>query len=371
MEAKCMNLESCSYLGEIKKEIDGYQKCVEKSLMDLNNLNIKYEKTVREMGSIFDLFQHINLITDYNNLFTIINDMLIGVMGVTGSTIFSQQDNQLVVEASSISRKELKNIEPVKQKLKTSGCLEGKLVIYSAEELNEEVCKLRNIRSAAAVPLMKHDECMGVIFLEHTVKDYFQENNEQFLSTLAVAVRLAIENARLYSSLESMTLKDEVAGLFNKKYFDKELQNCIHVYNRYGIQFIVAVTDIDHFMKINDVYGREAGDGVIKNIGKLLASEVRKGDIVCRVSGDQFGIIFRNTNDIAAIYDRVNNIRGKIASSPICPKDLKLSVSCSFGIASSELYEEDSACPKILALAEAALDKAKEQGRNRVILYEK
>ncbi|MDF2533792.1 MAG: diguanylate cyclase with sensor, partial [Clostridia bacterium] len=249
MEAKCLELDrsKCEYLNNLKNDVDSYQKCVESTLLDLSNLNMKYEKSVREISSIFELFQHINLITDYNNLYAIINDMLIGVLGVTGSTIFSVEDGALLVEASSISRKDLKNVKTVQNKLIAYGCLEGKLTVFDALEINEEICKVRGIKSAAAIPLMKKDQCLGVIFLEHILENYFKEENKQFLNTLSVVVRLAIENAQLYSSLENMTLRDGMTGLYNSIYFEKEIRNCIDVYDKYGIPFTVAIIDIDNF----------------------------------------------------------------------------------------------------------------------------
>jgi diguanylate cyclase (GGDEF)-like protein len=371
MEAKCLSVDCCEELNKVKNEVDSYQKCVETSLMDLNNLNIKYEKMVREISSIFDLFQHINLITDYNNLYAIINDMLIGVLGVTSSTIFSVENSKLMVEASNISRKDLKNIEPIKEKLIAAGCIEGKLVVFNLSDISEELCKTRVIKSAVSIPLMKKDKCIGVIFLEHTLDGYFKEENKQFLNTLSVAVRLAIENAQLYSSLENMTYRDGMTGLYNNIYFSKEIQNCVEVYNKYGIPFTVSVIDIDNFMKINEAYGSVCGDNTIKHIGRLLENEVRKGDIVFRCDGDKFAAIFRNTLDVAAIAERLDGIRSKIASLPIYNENLKLSVSCSFGIASSKDCEEGADCVTVVELAEEALGNAKAHGKNRVVVYGK
>jgi|GEM_PF-1931077 len=369
MEAKCLTIDCCEELNKVKSEVDSYQKCVENSLLELNNLNIKYEKAIREIGSIFDLFQHINLITDYNNLYAIINDMLIGVLGVSGSTIFSVEDDKLMVEASSISRQDLKKAEPVKEKLIEAGCLQGKLTIFDAPSIKEELCLARGIKSAAAIPLMKKDACMGVIFLEHTLKDYFKEDNKQFLNTLSVAVRLSIENAQLYSGLENMALRDGMTGLYNGAYFKKEIQNCLDVYNKYGIPFTVSMIDIDDLLKINETYGYTGGDAAIKQIAKLLENEIRKGDILCRCDCDKYAVIFRNTLDINAIRERLESIRSKIAALPVYHENHTIAVSCSFGIASSKDFEAGNKDMPVVELAEEALEAAKKNGKNRVIAY--
>ena len=371
MEEICVKVDSCEHLNKIKSEVDSYQKCVENSLLDLNNLNIKYEKALREISSIFDLFQHINLITDYNNLYAIINDMLIGVFGVTGSTIFSVDDNKLVLEASSISRRDLKNIEPVKKKLIAAGSLAGKLTIFKAADIVEEICQDRNIKSVAAIPLMKRNQCSGIIFLEHTLENYFREENKQFLDTLAIAVRLAIENAQLYSSLENMALRDGMTSLYNNTYFNKEVYNCMEVYSKYNIPFTVAMIDMDHLLNINEEHGHLAGDAAIRHMGRFLENEVRKGDIVCRVDGDKFAVIFRNTLDTQAIFDRLEELKNKVATLPIYHENHKLSLSCSVGIASSKSCNGDIDCSSFVGMAEEALNIAKEKGRNRVVVYTK
>lgn len=370
MEARCLETSKCEHLMNLKNEVDSYQKCVEKSLVDLNNLNIKYEKAVREIGSIFDLFQHINLITDYNNLYAIINDMLIGILGVSGSTIFSVEDNALLVEASSISRRDLKNVKPLQSKLIKSGCLDGKLTIFNYQDIDEELCRDRGIKSAVAIPLMKNDKCLIVIFLEHKVNNYFTEENKQLLNTLSLAVRLAVENAKLYSSLENMTLRDGMTGLYNCSYFEKEIANCIDVCDKYGIPFTVSIIDIDQFLMINRTYGHLCGDAVIKDIGRLLESEVRKGDIVCRIDGDKYGVVFRNTLDTASIKERLEKVRTKISQS-VYYEDASLQVSCSFGIASTNTCESGADYKNVEAFAEEALRIAKEQGRNKVVIYDK
>ncbi|MDF2591056.1 MAG: diguanylate cyclase protein [Clostridia bacterium] len=370
MEARCLDIDKCVYLNNLKSDVDSYQKCVEKSLVDLNNMNIKYEKAIREIGSVFDLFQHINLITDYNNLYAIINDMLIGVLGVTGSTIFSIEDNALLVEASNISRRDLKNVKPIQNKLIGSGCLEGKLTFFKSHEITEELCNARCIKSAVAIPIMNKDKCLMIIFLEHSLENYFEEENKQLLSTLSLAIRLAAENAKLYSNLENMTSRDGMTGLYNCNYFEKEIANCIDVCDKFGIPFTVAVIDIDHFLMINKTYGHLCGDKVIKDIGRLLESEVRKGDIVCRINGDKYGVIFRNTLDTSSIKDRLEKVRTKICQS-MSYDNASLQVSCSFGIASTNTCEAGGDYKDVAAFAEEALRMAKEQGRNKVVIYEK
>lgn len=371
MDEKKTAVGSCEDLDILRKELDSYQQCVENTLLDLNNLNIKYEKALREISSIFDLFQHINLITDYNNLYAIINDMLMGVLGLTGSTIFSVEEDSLPVEASSISRRELKHVDEIREKLTAAGCLQGTLAVFDREKITEKISIERGIQSAVAIPLMKGSQCLGIIYLEHSLEGYFKEESKQFLNTLAIAIRLAIENAQLYSSLEKTALRDGLTGLFNQMYFNKEISNCWEVLHKYNTPFTVALIDIDYIHGINEAYGFQAGDAAIMHVGKFLENEIRKGDILCRYSGDQFGIIFRNTLDIKAIWTRLEEMRQRLVYQPLKFENQALQLSCSFGVAGSSLYDQEPNQNMLLYWAEEALQTAKEKGRNRVEVYTK
>ena len=371
MEEKNTAPDRCNDLDMLRKEVDSYQQCVENTLLDLNNLNIKYEKALREISSIFDLFQHINLITDYNNLYAIINDMLMGVLGLTGSTIFSAEETALLVEASSISRRELKNIDAIREKLINAGCLKGTLAVFGSKDIVEEISVARGIKSSVAIPLMKGDQCLGIIYLEHGLEGYFKEESKQFLSTLAIAIRLAIENAQLYSSLEKTALRDGLTGVFNEMYFNKEISNCMEVLHKYNTPFTVALIDMDQVQSINEIHGYQAGDAAIKHVGSFLENEIRKGDILCRCGGDQFGVIFRSTPDTKAIKERLEEMRQKLMELPLSWNDQTLQLSCSFGIAGSNLCEQGSDDQTLIQFAMEALQSAKEKGRNRVEVYTK
>lgn len=371
MESKCTQAEACQPLMQFQAEIDSYQKCVESNLQELNRLNIKYEKTLREMSSIFDLFEHINLTTDFYNLHTVINDMLIGVLGATSSTIFSLEDGKLIVEASSISRKELKDIDAIKSRLKKGEVLKGDVVVYDVADLTEEISTQRGVQSAVCVPIMQKNTCTGLIYIEHKVVDYFKEVDKKYLLTLAIAVRLAIENAKLYSNLEDMALRDGLTGLYNRLYFNKEVNNCKDIHQKYGIPFILALADINSFRAINDSYGHNRGDYVIKHVGKLIENEVRKGDIVCRYEGDKFAVIFRNASDLMAIIDRLESIRKNISDFLFNYENESISVSCSFGVVSFADSKITEGNLSVVNLAEQALKSAKSKGRNTIVVYEK
>ncbi len=370
MDCACLEQQSCEKLKEIQKEIDSYQKCVEKSLQDISNLNIKYEKTVNELSSIINIFQYINLITDFKNLFPIINDMLIGILGVISSTIFSINGDELVVETSSIPRQQLINMDTLLKSFAENkgGIIEIKILDESM--LQDDFSRQRGIKSAVMLPLTNKNGLMGLIYLEHLAENYFMTDDVRYLNTLSIAIRLSVENAQLYSRLEETALRDGLTGLYNRMFFNKEIQNCMSNYSKLDLPFVLSILDIDHFKKVNDNYGHLCGDLVLKEVANLVKGQIRKEDIICRYGGEEFAIIFKNTGDINSVLHRVEELREKIKAAVFSYEDNSISVTCSFGLVSCSSCSKTASIEEVVKYADEALYEAKRSGRNKACMHQ-
>ena len=125
--------------------------------------------------------------------------------------------------------------------------------------------------------------------------------------------------------------------------------------------------DIDHFKKINDEYGHSAGDSVLKELGKLLLSEIRPGDIASRYGGEEFILVLYNT-DAKTAKERAETIRKSVSLMKVKYEgsDLK-DITVSIGIA---IYPQDGTSgTELIALSDKALYSAKNSGRNKVALF--
>lgn len=364
------NCDCCEKLKAVKDELDSYQKCVENSLQQISALNIKYEHTVNELSTIINIFEYINLVMDYKNLFSIINDMLIGVLGATSSTIFIYSDGAYKIEASSLSRQSLVNMENIGQKLLANykDCREP--FILKAEEITDDFSKTRDIRSVVCVPLNGKEKHMGIIYLEHYRDDYFTVEAKRYLNTLAIAIRLSLENAQLYAKLEEMALIDGLTGLYNRMFFNKEVNNCMEDYKKFGLPFVLTMLDIDHFKKVNDNYGHLCGDMVLKEMAELIRLGIRKDDIVCRYGGEEFAIIFRNTKDMGGIKQRLEELRKRMEENIAICDGHEIKVTCSFGVVACSLVEKSGTIDEVVKRADEALYEAKRSGRNRICIAE-
>ena len=139
---------------------------------------------------------------------------------------------------------------------------------------------------------------------------------------------------------------------------NKKIEEEISKYKRYKIPFSVLLIDVDFFKKINDTYGHDKGDFVIKRISNLLKQNIRDSDICARWGGEEFLILVPNNNLDGALI-LANNLKELIEKNNF---EIKKNVTISIGVST---FDENSSLEKLLKSADIALYKAKENGRNR------
>lgn len=176
---------------------------------------------------------------------------------------------------------------------------------------------------------------------------------------------LAAVHNRLIRShiLRTRMMRDSLTNLYNHTMIHHQLDREILIADRYRHELSLVLFDIDHFKKINDVYGHQAGDQILKSLSTFLQSNFRKNDIIGRYGGEEFLVILPNTTTKQALK-LVDRIRKLFAQIPHMIGDRKISVTISGGIASYPTVKNPT---KLVKAADDSLYKAKKQGRNRII----
>jgi diguanylate cyclase (GGDEF)-like protein/PAS domain S-box-containing protein len=176
-------------------------------------------------------------------------------------------------------------------------------------------------------------------------------------SLLVTARREAAESQR-------DALADELTGLPNRRFFNMMLAARIEDQDRYGTPFALLIADIDHFKRVNDAYGHQAGDAVLRTVGSTLKGAVRLGDFVARWGGEEFGVIAQHASltEAARLAER---LRVLVSSATAPVADGTTSVTISLGGAAAAAGEPAEA---LLGRADAALYAAKDRGRNCVVI---
>ena len=182
--------------------------------------------------------------------------------------------------------------------------------------------------------------------------------------------RLRKARLELISSFEKVRndlFFDDLTGLYNRRAGMERLREEFARACRNGKEFSVAMVDVDHFKKVNDTYGHLAGDHVLKEIGKILRTELRQCDVIVRYGGEEFMVIMPETDQKQAIQ-ALERLCSKLSSMEISYGDLKIKITISIGVASAFPVMKDPM--GVIHRADEALYRAKRSGRNRVILNE-
>ncbi|KAA3619594.1 MAG: GGDEF domain-containing protein [Calditrichaeota bacterium] len=161
--------------------------------------------------------------------------------------------------------------------------------------------------------------------------------------------------------------KDALTKLPNRRFFDKEMATALDNFSRHKFPYCVVMIDIDHFKKVNDSFGHQTGDKILENTAIIIRQLLRKIDFLARIGGEEFAAILPNTTPVGSLKV-MDRIRQKMESTTFALKNDEIRVTVSFGI--SELTPGTSA-EEWLEQADKALYQAKENGRNRIEIYEK
>lgn len=181
-----------------------------------------------------------------------------------------------------------------------------------------------------------------------------------FLLLLIVYYRYRVVS-KYNKELELLSVTDALTGIYNRTKINKTLEYEYKIAKRYKTPFGVIIVDIDHFKEINDNYGHSVGDDVLKKFANLLKSYIRGTDILGRWGGEEFVIVCPQA-DLDSLYIAAENLRSRVEKFSF-EKELR-TVTASFGVA---CYKEGRDVATILKEADAALYRAKNSGRNRVV----
>ncbi len=198
---------------------------------------------------------------------------------------------------------------------------------------------------------------------------HLTKERKSLITRVLSEYKKAYESAEIYEKMQDMAAIDELTGLYNRRFGMKRLQEEYKRALRMEKPLSLIMFDIDHFKKINDTYGHQAGDYILSTIGKIFSENLRSGDIVMRYGGEEFLGVLCNSKAEGA-KKRAEEIREKIENFNFVYRDYKIPITISGGISIFDVEKDKQKTPEdLIREADEALYIAKRTGRNKIVTY--
>ena len=217
--------------------------------------------------------------------------------------------------------------------------------------------------SAAIIPIVRNDVCLGAIVVLAEELGAISHDDARNVGLLAAIGSTALEIVWEIEEADRRARIDPLTGLANRRHFEEQLQRIIAETDRFGGSGSLVLVDLDHFKNVNDTYGHQAGDQVLRQVARILAEGVRTVDVCARYGGEELAILLPQTS-IDGACELAERLRKAIAERVVTVGNESIRVTASFGVASypGSVSVRESLFPA----ADKALYTAKHDGRNCV-----
>ena len=216
-------------------------------------------------------------------------------------------------------------------------------------------------QSSLCVPLIAHGETVGVM---HIHQQQFSDQLITLINSVAKRIGIAIANVQLKHSLRQQAIRDSLTNLYNRRYLFETLEQLVARSLRSNSPIGIIMIDIDHFKKLNDSYGHDAGDIALKTAADFFVKGTRAGDVVCRYGGEEFCIVCPDSS-IEQTVSIAQKICIGVAGLEIkINHNEKITMTLSAGV--SAFVDEENMIHGVISQADQALYQAKSDGRNCV-----
>ncbi len=235
--------------------------------------------------------------------------------------------------------------------------------------------QLRSLERTRTVPILAITEpdnnARMLRGLEIGVNDFLMRpiDKNELLARVRTQVRKRRYTERLRDNVQisiEMAITDALTGLFNRRYMENHLTTLIEQANARGKPLAVLELDIDYFKSINDTYGHDAGDDVLRDFALRIKRSIRGIDLACRSGGEEFVIVMPET-DLAVAAMVAERLRRRIAAEPFAISQGQRSIPVTLSIGIAALRGPDDTAASLIKRADQALYRAKRDGRNRVV----
>ncbi len=349
---------------QTKVEENGHQEQQQKNISiseaphrdpmkELFNENKLLEKQVEQLSLFREIALTVNSTADFNNMLKILLDLLsVKYTDMNILIYLNREDGPHIVFFPMYGL--------VQHVIKPTGELaDAGFKEYNEDDFEQLVEKEAPGRNILA--LKDGDLLFGAIIFERTAETKAVPDSQD-MNFISSQITMAIKNSYLYS----LAITDGLSGLYVHRYFQIKLEEEIRRAQRYKKTFALVIMDIDHFKGVNDTFGHQAGDYVIKAVCQIVKETIRKTDLAFRYGGDEIVVLMPETA-MSNAFAVAEKMRSLIEQYKFMHQENQMSLTASLGVIA---YQPALTKEEIVKRCDMALYRAKEEGRNRVVIAE-
>ncbi len=347
-------------------------------IVRINHL-IKVENQQRQLADILkNISGEVSSIRDYDQMLDFFMERISKVLPADIIMLFLKEAGQMDLARTSLGA----DLDPFLGKTAHEPAFEASayanlhylinkdqpVVITDTEKDLDWVLGPIAIRSWAGAPVISEGEMEGCFTFSSLKPGVYQAELRELLTIFSEQTALALRNFRLNSEVHQLTVEDELTGLFNRRHFMDLGEREFRKAKRFQRQLSVMIVDVDQFKKVNETYGENAGNQVLRNIANVIKTNVRNVDIPTRYQHEEFAVLLTETDRAGAeiISDRLREL---IAEIPNITTAGLVKITVSIGVAVMDV--DTSNLAELMNTAVLAMDEAKRTGRNRIVVYPK
>lgn len=328
------------------------------------------EKRLRILSAITRVHHSIGAETELEDFSRTVVEELVTIVNCTGCAILMIEESKVRILAERAFSKTHREMTFKTYMPAIKHVANTKTSIYTNDIANHPAADYvpagRQMNSIICTPVVVKGEVKGIIHLDSPHTDAFDEEDLHFVELLAEGISIAIERHFLHSQVEALSIRDDLTKCFNRKKLEEDLDAEIARAKRYERPLSLLMVDVDWFKKYNDFHGNSKGDELLKKLVEMFIDKVRTIDKVYRYSGEEFVILLPETEreNALLVASRLQKMveqeqfEGEAESQP------NKKVTVSIGVVNYPWDGNDK--EEILKSANAALDRAKQSGRNCV-----
>ncbi len=360
------------------------------SIINKYHLSQKIQLSSKELTSFYEFTKKISSTLELDVIFNHVVDTLGRVLeaDTLAITLLDREKNTSILKRVGRERREDIEGKIVPHYDTLIGLVvETKRYFYSEDfsarekyrsVLGKEIdfaCGIKDIKSILIYlltePKTQEDEeenILGCIIIGRKTKRVFNEGERSLAEIMSQEAAKAISNSLAYIKIKELAITDGLTGLYNYRYFHERLSEALARSKRFPENVSLILVDVDKFKQLNDTYGHQVGDMVLKSLAQAISEELRRIDILARYGGDEFAIILPHTSENGA--KRVaEKIRQRTEGMLLRFKGQEIRVTLTMGISTYAENSSTSTEDSLIEKADRALYEAKRLGRNRVIHY--